>query len=71
MLKWFKKAQPSSEPVLTNITPTATVTEMEDIRAAYLSAGELNAANIGKLCDVADGVSLVLGFASPDNNFAQ
>lgn len=72
MLKWFKKDQlPEERATTTNITRAATNVKTEDIRAAYLSVKDLNAANINKLCDVADGVALVVGFASPDNDFSQ
>jgi len=71
MLKWFKKSQSSEDRVTTNITHAVPVTNLEDIKVAYLSVKEVNAANVNKLCDVADGVALVVGFASPDNNFSQ
>ncbi len=38
----------------------------KDIRAAYLSARELDARNLKTLCDVAEGPALILGFISPD-----
>lgn len=71
MLKWFKKNQPAEVQVVTNNAHSVPVAKLDDIQAAYLSANELNATNIGKLCNVAGGVALVLGFASPDNDFSQ
>ncbi|CQR74831.1 Methyl-accepting chemotaxis protein PctC [Sporomusa ovata DSM 2662] len=72
MLKWYKKNQPSQDsPSATNTIHTVPVTKLEDIQVAYLSVRELNAADINKLCEVADGVAFVVGFASPDNNFSQ
>ena len=40
--------------------------ETPDIRTAYLARNELNARTIKTVCDVAEGVSLLLGFVSPD-----
>ncbi len=39
-----------------------------DIKAAYLSESELGSSKITSLCDVAEGVALILGFVSPDLN---
>lgn len=70
MLKWLNQNQPSREPAITKYNLAESVDKLEDIRVAYLSASELNVANINELCDVADGVALVIGFVSPDNNFS-
>jgi hypothetical protein len=72
MLKWFGKNRSSVKE--TTITSNAYIIQeakLDDIQVAYLSVTQLTANNINKLCDVANGVGLVLGFASPDNNFSQ
>lgn len=72
MLKWFRKNCASVEDGATTTSAHTThAPTLEDIRVAYLSVTELNATTINKLCDVANGVALVVGFASPDNNFSQ
>lgn len=42
----------------------------KDIKNLQLSVEKIDEKNINDLCDVADGVSFVLGFVSPDNNFS-
>lgn len=72
MLKWFEKnCNSSKERVLDSNAHTTHAAKLKDIQVTYLSVTELNATNISKLCDVADGVAFVIGFASPDNNFSQ
>ena len=72
MLKWFGKNHPlvEDQTIISN-TNTVRVDKAEDIQVAYLSVTELNTITINKLCDVANGVAFVIGFASPDNDFSQ
>ncbi|MBR4694510.1 MAG: hypothetical protein IKO94_00340, partial [Selenomonadaceae bacterium] len=56
--------QTASQPV-SQISRIASQPQ-KDIRAAYLSARELDARNLKTLCDVAEGPALILGFISPD-----
>ncbi|SDF35667.1 hypothetical protein SPACI_015490 [Sporomusa acidovorans DSM 3132] len=72
MLKWFEKKQSSTDRKMIDNTHTVPITTtLEDIQNLYLSVTELDATSMNKLCNLAGGVALVIGFASPDNNFAQ
>lgn len=72
MINWFKKDSALvKDQTVTNKERGLLDAKLEDIQVAYLSITELNAANIDKLCNVEDGVALIVGFASPDNNFSQ
>ncbi len=41
----------------------------EDIKAKYLNESEIDAGNLKQLCDLPEGVALILGFVSEDLNF--
>lgn len=72
LFSWFKRKQVNQQinkPLTPDITKSTKEIIMKDIKNIYISATEINRTNINYLCDVADGASFVLGFASPDNNF--
>lgn len=72
MLNFFEKSRSSiKKTALASNTYITQATELDDIQVAYLSVTQLTADNINKLCEVANGVALIVGFASPDNNFSQ
>lgn len=45
--------------------------KLPDIKNLHLSAAEIDENKMNDLCNIADGVAVVIGFASPDNNFGQ
>ncbi len=62
-------AQPSAAPSTgANKVALSAASDMPDIRTSYLEANNINARTVKELCDVAEGVHLVLGFVSPDLN---
>ncbi|MBP2642997.1 MAG: hypothetical protein H6Q67_884 [Firmicutes bacterium] len=71
MLSWFKKDNFPDKDMVTTNNHGLPSTILKDIQVAYLSETELTSANLNNLCDVAGGIALVVGFASPDNNFSQ
>lgn len=57
-------ATPAARP---QTIPTANIAaDTPDIKTAYLSHSELNAAKLKPLFDLPDGVALIMGFVSPD-----
>ncbi len=75
MFSFFSSDSKKEEPTLaervngTTVPPVTKVQALDnqkDIRVSYLGVNELDAVNLKKLCDVAQGPALVLGFISPD-----
>ena len=57
-------------PTPPNFSAVQDTAPSADIKVLYLSKGELNAANLKNLVDVAEGAALIVGFVSPDLNVA-
>ena len=60
-------AQAAPMPVANNVAAKVPpVAGVADVRTTYLAASEINSSTVKELCDVAEGVHLILGFVSPD-----
>ena len=64
MFKIFEEPKRAEAATPTPVSPA--VTELSDIKTAYLAKSELTALRLKELVDVAEGAALVLGFVSPD-----
>jgi hypothetical protein len=75
MFNWFTKSKALSPDVaempLAKQTKRLQDQNQQDVKSTQLSALEMDAAQIESLCDLPEGAALVLGFASPDNDFPQ
>lgn len=63
--RFKKRTAPAVDAVTTIAAP-----EKKDIQVAYLSKSQLHRERLEELCDVADGIALMIGFISPDNDIA-
>lgn len=64
MFKFFDAPQRAEAAVPAPVS--SAVTDLPDIKTAYLSKSELTALHLKDLVDVAEGAAMVLGFVSPD-----
>ena len=64
MFKIFEEPKRAEAATPAPVSPA--VTELSDIKTAYLAKSELTALRLKELVDVAEGAALVLGFVSPD-----
>ena len=69
MFKLFGTPQRAEAATPAPISPAAT--ELQDIKTAYLSKGELTALRLKELVDVAEGAAFIIGFVSPDLDVAE
>lgn len=69
MFGWFRENHQGQQ----SVSPRHAIDDKSrpDIKNLHISSDEIDEKEIDDLCDVAGGVSLVLGFASPDINCRQ
>ena len=68
-----KKAEAAAQPVsqVQPVTQKPVPAQQKDIKIAYLSKSELDAAHLRELTDVAEGCALIMGFVSSDLNLEE
>ena len=69
MFKLFDEPKRAEAATQAPVVPTAA--ELPDMKTAYLAKSELTALRLKDLVDVAEGVALIMGFASPDLDLSE